>query len=154
MGGLTLISPTLEEKDTSQDEPNYSDTIGEVMSYEQFQHFINDPSFDFPIMMEDDINDRTRGDILSKSIAVLQATWFVVQCIARGIQQLALTELELTTLGFCSVSLVTYIFWWYKPLDAKTQIRVYLKPGQNLLRRDDDDADSFMSLPFPVVFDR
>jgi hypothetical protein len=93
---------------------------------------------------EDDINDRTRGDILSKSIAVLQATWFVVQCIARGIQRLAVTELELTTLSLCSVSLITYVFWWHKPLDAKTQIRVYLKPGQSPLR-DDSDASSFVS---------
>jgi len=145
MGGLTLIGPESEEKDANQKEPNYSDPIGQVMSYEQFLHFVNDPSFDFPILLEDDINDRTRGDILSKSIAVLQATWFVVQCIARGVQRLAVTELELTTLSLCSVSLITYVFWWHKPLDAKTQIRIYLKPGQSPLRND-SDATSFVSL--------
>jgi hypothetical protein len=135
MGGLTLITPM----DASSNEPDdHSNSNGEVMSYEQFLHFVNDPNFDFPIMTEDDINDRTRGDVLSKSIAVLQTTWFVVQIIARGIQHLAVTELELTTLGLCAVSLLTYLFWWHKPLDAKTQIRVYLKPGQSPLKTDND----------------
>jgi hypothetical protein len=50
MGGLTLISPESEDKDANQKEPNYSDPIGQVMSYEQFLHFVNDPSFDFPIL--------------------------------------------------------------------------------------------------------
>jgi hypothetical protein len=142
MGGLTLVSPASEEKDAGKNEVDRPDqpTTGQVMSYEQFLHFVDDATFDFPIMTEDDINDRTRADVLSKSIAIFQTTWFVVQCIARGIQHLAVTELELTTLGLCTASLMIYIFWWHKPLDAKTQIRVYLKPGQNLLTRQDDAA--------------
>lgn len=148
MGGLTLVNPAPEEKDAAQTETDQSDSqqlsAGEVMSYEQFVHFVNDPTFDFPIMTEADINDRTRGDGLSKSIAVLQTSWFIVQCIARAVEHRAVTELELSTLGLCPVTLITYIFWWHKPLDAKTQIPVYLKPGQKLLRRD-DDTNSFVS---------
>jgi len=35
---------------------------------------------------EEDIKDRSKGDILSKLIAILQTTWFILQCIARGQQ--------------------------------------------------------------------
>ena len=148
MGGLTLVNPVSEEKDAAQTETDQSDSqqpaAREVMSYEQFVHFVNDPTFDFPIITEADINDRTRGDGLSKSIAVLQTSWFIVQCIARAVEHRAVTELELGTLGLCPVTLLTYIFWWHKPLDAKTQIPILLKPGQKLLRQDDDTI-SFVS---------
>jgi hypothetical protein len=59
--------------------------------------------------------DRSKGDVLSKGLVILQTGWFV-QCIARGIERLSVTELELVTVGFATLNLVTYAFWWNKPL--------------------------------------
>src|SRR5260221_3715441 len=76
---------------------------------------------------EEDIKDRSKGDILSKLIAISQTTWFILQCIARGQQNLTLTELELVTLALASMNAVTYVFWWHKPLGVQVPIGIYLK---------------------------
>ena len=59
---------------------------------------------------EDDIKDRSKGDFLTKLIAILQTTWFILQCIARGQQGLALTELELVMSALASLDAITYAF--------------------------------------------
>lgn len=74
-----------------------------------------------------EINDRSKGDMLSKCLVVLQTTWFAMQCIARGVQSFPITELELVTLAFVSLNLVTYVLWWNKPLNVQCAIPVVLK---------------------------
>ncbi|KAF9470555.1 hypothetical protein BDN70DRAFT_998899 [Pholiota conissans] len=64
---------------------------------------------------EEDIQDRSKGDIISKTIIILQTTWFIVQCIARWSQHFPVTELEIVTLGFAMLNGITYALWWNKP---------------------------------------
>ncbi|KAF8644826.1 hypothetical protein AX16_008244 [Volvariella volvacea WC 439] len=66
-----------------------------------------------------EIADHGKGDILAKAIVVLQTSWFVIQCVARGAQGLILTELELVTLAFAALNVMTYILWWDKPLNVE-----------------------------------
>ncbi|KAK7030836.1 hypothetical protein VNI00_013944 [Paramarasmius palmivorus] len=73
---------------------------------------------------ESEINDRSRGDFVTKSIAVVQTTWFVAQVIARAIQGLAITELEIITVGFTILTLGTCIAWWSKPLRVRYPLRI------------------------------
>ncbi|KAF9473970.1 hypothetical protein BDN70DRAFT_866848 [Pholiota conissans] len=68
-----------------------------------------------PRLTEEDIQDRSKGDIISKTIIILQTTWFIVQCLARWSQRLPLTELEIVTLGFAMLNGITYALWWNKP---------------------------------------
>jgi len=56
-------------------------------------------------IMGEAIMDRSKGDALSKGIAILQTGWFILQCIARKIQGLAVTELEVVTLAFATPTL-------------------------------------------------
>ncbi|KAF8188028.1 hypothetical protein BJ912DRAFT_408550 [Pholiota molesta] len=70
---------------------------------------------DPPRITEEDIQDRSKGDDISKTFIVLQTTWFVVQCIARWSQRLPVTELEVVTLGFAMLNGITYGLWWDKP---------------------------------------
>ena len=79
----------------------------------------------FPTITAAEIHDKARGDFLSKAIVILQSLWFIVQCIARGKQGLALTELELVTLALASLNGVMYYFWWDKPLGVKVPVKVY-----------------------------
>jgi hypothetical protein len=79
----------------------------------------------FPTITAAEINDKARGDFLSKAIAILQSIWFIGQCIARGKQGLALTELELVTLALASLTGVMYFFWWDKPFGVNEPIKVY-----------------------------
>jgi len=81
--------------------------------------------FKLPKITISDIADRSKADFLSKLIAILQTTWFLLHCIARGHQRLALTELELVTMALCSLNAVTYVFWWHKPLGVQEPMRIY-----------------------------
>ncbi len=68
------------------------------------------------------IEDKSKGDALFKTISILQLSWFVVQCIARALQHLPITLLEMTALAFAGLSIIMYSLWWYKPLNVKYQI--------------------------------
>ncbi|KAJ7059227.1 hypothetical protein C8F01DRAFT_275394 [Mycena amicta] len=72
------------------------------------------------------IEDKSKGDALSKGVALLQGLWFVVQCIARLVQHLPLAPMEVVTLAFAFVNLFTWLLWWHKPLDAQESITVGL----------------------------
>ncbi|KAG6865586.1 hypothetical protein C0991_001135 [Blastosporella zonata] len=73
---------------------------------------------------EEDILDRSKGDALAKSLAVIQVTWFILQVAARAVQHLAITELEVVTLAFAILNFMTYFCWWNKPLDVNYGIRI------------------------------
>ncbi|KAF8660452.1 hypothetical protein AX16_001632 [Volvariella volvacea WC 439] len=71
-----------------------------------------------PRIPEKEIKDRGKGDFLSKAIVVLQTTWFVAQCIARGAQGLAITKIEVITVAFAALNVIIYGLWWDKPLNV------------------------------------
>ena len=73
---------------------------------------------------EKDIKDRAKSDSLSKSLIVLQTLWFVVQCIARALSGLTITEIELSTLSFVAINCFTYAFWYHKPRLVQYPIRL------------------------------
>ena len=83
----------------------------------------------FPDVDEADIKDRSKGDMMTKGLVLLQTGWFIVQCIARGVERLPLTELELVTLAFAALNLTTYALWWNKPLKVQGPIAVLRHPG-------------------------
>ncbi|KAK7024768.1 hypothetical protein R3P38DRAFT_3316487 [Favolaschia claudopus] len=72
----------------------------------------------------EDIKDKSKGDALSKGVAVAQLLWFTTQCFARLHQRLAITELEISTLAFVAVNMVVWVLWWNKPLDVQRPIPV------------------------------
>src|ERR1700722_17115925 len=83
--------------------------------------------FEFPEITESRIQDKSKGDVLSKGIVVFQTGWFLIQIIARGVEGLPVTELELVTLAFAVLNFVTYGLWWNKPLDVRCAVPVYKK---------------------------
>jgi len=116
MGGYTLVSGPEEKGKRRQ---------LRTLTVEDFKE--SGANFEFPDITEADIQDRSKGDVLFKIITILQTTWFIIQCIARGQQHLALTELELVTLALASLNWATFAFWWYKPLGVQEPVRVYVK---------------------------
>ncbi|KAF8658899.1 hypothetical protein AX16_001943 [Volvariella volvacea WC 439] len=77
---------------------------------------------EIPRIPEKEIKDHGKGDLLAKAIVVIQTTWFVAQCIARHTQGLILTEIELVTLAFATLNVITYGLWWDKPLNVEYPI--------------------------------
>jgi hypothetical protein len=76
---------------------------------------------------KEEIKDKGNGDMLSKALVVIQTGWFILQCIARRLEHLPITELEIATLAFAALNFVTYGLWWYKPLDVQCPLRVYVE---------------------------
>jgi len=95
---------------------------------------------DFPRLSKAEIEDRSKGDAISKGVVVLQTGWFVTQCIARGVQGLPITELELATVAFAALNFVIYLLWLDKPQNVQRGVRVYKKreTGEPM---DDGDAE-------------
>ncbi|KAJ6494193.1 hypothetical protein C8R45DRAFT_824403, partial [Mycena sanguinolenta] len=58
---------------------------------------------------KEDIKDKSKGDALFKGVALLQGLRFILQCLARAHQHLAITQLEVATLAFAVVNI---FIWW------------------------------------------
>ncbi|KAI9456629.1 hypothetical protein F5148DRAFT_1017592 [Russula earlei] len=102
---------------------------------------------DFPRIAKEEIEDKSKGDAISKALVILQTNWFVVQCIARGVQGLPVTELELVTVAFATLNFVMYLLWWDKPLNVQRGVRVYKKRDTDE-PIDDGDIEATRSVGF------
>ncbi|KAK1225874.1 hypothetical protein PQX77_011166 [Marasmius sp. AFHP31] len=80
------------------------------------------------IITEDEIANLGHTDILAKIITMIQTLYFIANCIARGVSGLAITELESFTLGFATLNLVSYSFWWHKPSRVRFPVRIMVPP--------------------------
>jgi hypothetical protein len=80
---------------------------------------------------EEEIQDKSKSDWLAKTIVLLQTLWFVMQCIARSIENLPTTELEIVTLAYTAINVGMLIAWWDKPRNIDRPIRVFRKPVKN-----------------------
>jgi len=101
-----------------------------VLDHEIMIYLYDKEEIEWPTMTEEEIQDRSKADIFSKGIVVLQTTWFIVQCISRFATKLAITELEVVTLAFAACNGITYWLWWHKPSDVRCAVPVYLKTSE------------------------
>lgn len=134
MGGIVLVQP--EEEVESAEPPNKRKHREIIVDIAMFKELIKDPDFRINIT-EEELNDKAKGDFLSKSIAFLQVSWFIAQCIARFVQRLGVTELEVLTLALASVNGIMYFFWSTKPLGLQVPIRI------KSMRKVDVDRDGY-----------
>ena len=102
-----------------------------VLTAKRFSELLTAGKIEFPTVTVEEIEDRSKADGFSKTIALGQTLWFVAQCIARKAQQLDLTLVELLTLSLAILNGVMYFLWWNKPMDVRCPIRVYLMDKPN-----------------------
>jgi hypothetical protein len=76
------------------------------------------------IITKEEILDKSKGNILTKGLVVLQTSWFILQIIARVVEHLPITELEIATLAFATLNGATFALWWHKPLNVECPIIV------------------------------
>lgn len=100
-----------------------------AITFHQLQEFMDHNIIDPPSVTEDDIFDKSKGDFLTKLLVVLQTTWFIAQCLVRWAAGLIVTELEVVTLAFAILNIVTYSLWWHKPQNVQTAIHITRKYG-------------------------
>lgn len=71
-----------------------------------------------------ELKDRSKGDAVSKGIAIVQTLWFVMQFVAREIEHLPITGLEVMTLAYTVITFAMYAAWWHKPLNVSYPVPV------------------------------
>ena len=115
-----------------------------VLSPDTLSELFRAGKIEFPTVTEEEIEDRSKADAFSKTIALGQTLWFVAQCIARSAQHLDLTLVELSTLSLAVLNGLMYYLWWNKSLDVRCPIPVYLldKPNEPI-ESSDSSSDSF-----------
>ncbi|KAG2098760.1 uncharacterized protein F5147DRAFT_640865 [Suillus discolor] len=113
-----------------------------TLTPDELMEFVRRGSVDMPVITEAEIEDRSKGDGLSKGIAVLQLVWFVTQLVARYIQNLPITLLEIDTLAVAALTCVPYALWWKKPKDVGRPYIVHLKATAAPPGRLDYEKDS------------
>ena len=93
MGGLTLVDP--HPKDSRRE---IQSKEVQVFDLEQFR--LDNPDFQCLLtrITDDDTEDRFKSDALSKIIAILQLTWFIIHCIAHRQQRLALSHTDIVSI--------------------------------------------------------
>ena len=132
MGGFHLFQRgSREARDSYLAVLHEGDTpLHPLQSFHFFNKHEDRTDIDFTSFMvptEEEINDRGKSDWLAKSLVLLQTSWFVMQCIARAIEHLPVTHLEIVTLAYAAMNFVIYIFWWNKPLNVNRPVRVFRK---------------------------
>ena len=124
------------------------DTARGVLSRKEFSKLLGERKIEFPNVTVEEIEDMSKSDGFSKTIALGQTLWFVAQCIARGAQHLDLTPVELLTLSLAVLNGLMYFLWWNKPLDVRCPVRVYLldksyTPNMSDKTRTESNMDRF-----------
>jgi hypothetical protein len=89
-----------------------------TLTPDELLQFVREGSVEMPVITEADIEDRSKGDVLSKSVAILQLVWFIIQLIARYAQNLLVTLPEIDTLSIAALTCIAYGLWWKKPKDV------------------------------------
>jgi hypothetical protein len=98
-----------------------------MLSFQDIEELVKKGEIEYPIISKEEIKDKSKGDALTKGLVLIQTTWFLLQCVARGAQHLSLTELELATAAFALLNIVTYVLWWDKPLNVQCPVQVRKK---------------------------
>ena len=95
------------------------------------------------VLGKDDIEDKSKADSFVKSIAVFQIAWLVLNVIAHAIKKLPITQLEIATIAFALMAILTYATNWWKPKDVSRPIRL-LCSCSGRPQYDNDDAKELM----------
>ena len=99
----------------------------------------------FTVPTKEEIEDRGKSDWLAKSLVLLQTSWFVMQCVARAIDRLPVTHLEIVTLAYAAMNFVIYIFWWNKPLNVNRPVRVFYISERSAMQHQDESTTTHHS---------
>lgn len=88
------------------------------VSGKQLLWLIINEKVQYPKHTMEELWDKSKQDRIVKIITAAQVTYFVLQCIGRAAQKLAITTLELNTLAIVVCSLMTSYAWLHKGADV------------------------------------
>ena len=80
---------------------------------------------DYPTITRRDIWEKSKQDTFTKVVTAFQVGYLILQCIARAVQRLAITTLELNAFAIVVCSLMNSCFWLHKPADVQIPIHIH-----------------------------
>ncbi|KDR72545.1 hypothetical protein GALMADRAFT_252680 [Galerina marginata CBS 339.88] len=118
-----------------------------ILTPERLRELLASGRVELPPVTEADIKDLGKRDVFFKAFAVVQTAWLVVQCVARAVSGLVVTQLELLTITVALAYGAMYFFWWDKPLDVRRPVPVFLldetkEDKDSVLIKEDEAAES------------
>ncbi|CEI67908.1 unnamed protein product [Fusarium venenatum] len=95
------------------------------LNAEQLFYLVDKKYVDCPDITAGELKDRNKSDGLARLITIWQGTWFLISFIARLIQGLHVTTMELTAVSFVVILFGTAWCWKDKPSDVGTTITLH-----------------------------
>lgn len=125
MGGFAIHSTKHQDSTMHIGQPltprYYSITLSVDSVIQMLQ--VRDPSWKIThLPTKDEIQDRSKSDILAKAIVAIQILYFCASCLTRAARHLPITLFELGTLGFAACSLISYGLLFHKPRSVNTPL--------------------------------
>ncbi|KAK4034823.1 hypothetical protein C8A01DRAFT_48866 [Parachaetomium inaequale] len=100
------------------------DSVPFPLNAKQLHWLVVNNHVQYPDTDVDEIWDKSKQDRFARFITTFQVGYTILHAIGRAGQGLAITTLELNTLGIVVCSLMTAFAWLHKPADVRTPIRI------------------------------
>ena len=122
-GGLGFCRKTLMAPErSSQNDVNNEMTICRPSQDSYFGKWVVEMNAN-NVCSNEEIDDRSKADVLAKALTSAQALWTLIQVIARYSQGLVVSLFELTTVAYIVMAAISYALWWQKPYNIS---RLYI----------------------------
>ena len=119
----------------------------------QVHYLVQQRYLPIPNITKKEIWDKSKADMFAKTVAGFQAGWLVTQVIARGIQHLPVTLLELSTVALMPCTGAALFFWFNKPLNVETPTNLQLEfsVAEILVRAGEPAKAPFRDTPLDFI---
>ncbi|KAJ5643868.1 uncharacterized protein N7484_006375 [Penicillium longicatenatum] len=97
-----------------------------VLTDEEMVDFITSGTVRPSDLPEQEIQSRAKADSFAKLFTLFQVTWFLCNAFTRWGYHIPVSPLELATVAYVVIAILTYLTWWYKPKDISTPVLVIL----------------------------
>ncbi|KAI4209397.1 MAG: hypothetical protein LQ351_007687 [Letrouitia transgressa] len=85
-----------------------------------------------PPISKSELKDRGKADLIAVILAIFQLLWFGIQELARSLNSLVITPLEILTVAFTFSAIYIYFRCWGKPQDVNYPIILDLDPSMQV----------------------
>ncbi|KAH8806645.1 hypothetical protein DL96DRAFT_1562725 [Flagelloscypha sp. PMI_526] len=93
-----------------------SDTLVENCSPEQLASYSRKGILqDSDLPSVDELKELSKANVLVKVFTLFQILWLGIQCLARSLSHLPVTQIELIATSYAMYAVIAYIFWMDKP---------------------------------------
>ncbi len=125
------------------------DSIPFPVTARQIHYLVDKRHLREPEITREEIWDKSKADMFAKVIAGVQSAWFTAQIIARAVQHLPVTLLELSTIALMTCTATTLFFWFHKPLNVETAtpLSTYVSVAEILTDAGDAAKELYQNTP-------